>query len=65
VEFKPEVFQYLVEKHFRGKGRPMRCCHPRDLLLQVCNYSNFNGIPAVMTEDTMDFAVENYFAVME
>ncbi|RIK82499.1 MAG: AAA family ATPase [Planctomycetota bacterium] len=65
IEFKPDVFEHLVERHYRRTGRPMRCCHPRDLLLQVKNFCNFNGIAAEMTNDTMDFAVENYFTIME
>ncbi len=64
VEFQPDVFEYLVERHYQRTGRPMRCCHPRDLLLQVKNFCNFNGITAEMTNDTMDFAVENYFTIM-
>lgn len=65
VEFRPDVFEYLVERHYRRTGRPMRCCHPRDLLLQVVNFCNFNGITPEMTNETMDFAVENYFTIME
>jgi hypothetical protein len=65
VDFREDVFAYLIERHYQRTGRPMRCCHPRDLLLQVKNFCNFNGIQAEMTNDTMDFAVENYFAVME
>ena len=65
VDFRDDVFAYLIDRHYQRTGRPMRCCHPRDLLLQFKNFCNFNGIQAEMTNDTMDFAVENYFAVME
>jgi hypothetical protein len=65
VEFREEVFAYLIDRHYQRTGRPLRCCHPRDLLLQVKNFCNFNGIAPEMTNDTMDFAVENYFTIME
>jgi hypothetical protein len=65
IEFKQDVFDYLVERHYQRTGRPMRCCHPRDLLLQVKNLCNFNGIEPSMTTENMDFAVENYFTIME
>ena len=42
----------------------MRCCQPRDLLLQIKNFCHYVKQPAVMTNQNLDFAVENYFAVM-
>ena len=42
----------------------MRCCQPRDLLMQVRNYCFYMDQQPQMTSETMDFAVENYFAVM-
>jgi hypothetical protein len=45
-------------------NRPLRFCHPRDLLLQVRNYCMYHGCPAEMTAEHFDRAVENYFAVM-
>jgi hypothetical protein len=54
----------MIERHFLATGRPMRCCHPRDLLLQVRSYCRFHRIPLELTEESMAFAVENYFTVM-
>ncbi len=59
-----EAIDYLVEKHFKAAGRPLRFCHPRDLLLQVANYCKYHDCPAEMTNEYFDRAVENYFAVM-
>ncbi len=42
----------------------MRCCHPRDLLTQARNMYLYEGRPMELTNDAMDFAVENYFAVL-
>jgi predicted ATPase with chaperone activity len=54
----------LIRKHYQGASRSFRCCHPRDLLLQIICYSTFHGQQPSMTEDAFDQAVENYFAVM-
>ena len=58
----------LVEKvlqiHFRDAERPMRFCHPRDLLLQIRNYCTFHGYPLELKLEYFELAVENYFSVM-
>ena len=63
-EFDADTVDYLVEKYYKGVGRPMRCCQPRDLLLQIRNHCLYQNTPAKMTRENIDFAVENYFAVM-
>ncbi len=64
VAYRREAIDYVIEKHFKAAGRPLRFCHPRDLLLQVVNYCKYHKCPAEMTNEYFDRAVENYFAVM-
>lgn len=63
-EWRPHLIQYLIEKHYLPHNRPLRNCHPRDLLLQVTNYCKFLKLPKEITEETLDFACENYFSIM-
>jgi predicted ATPase with chaperone activity len=63
-EYLDGPIEYCMRKHFHEASRPFRCCHPRDLLLQIRNYCRFKKIPQELTEEYFDFAVENYFAVM-
>jgi predicted ATPase with chaperone activity len=63
-EYKDEVVTYVIETHYKAVGRSMRCCQPRDLLLQARNMCLFETRALEMTNDAMDFAVENYFAVL-
>ena len=63
-EFKPELIKYLLQTHYMPVNRPLRNCHPRDILLQVRNYSLYNKIPMVLTKESLDFACENYFSIM-
>ena len=64
IPHKPELIDYLIETHYKPLGRPMRNCHPRDLLLQVRSYCYFNSVPIELKREYLDFAVENYFSIM-
>jgi hypothetical protein len=64
VIYHGDAVDRLIERHFTATGRPLRFCHPRDLLLQVMNYCRYHKCPAEMTDEYFDRAVENYFAVM-
>lgn len=64
IPYNRESVEYLVATHYRRTHRPFRFCHPRDLLLQICNYCKYHDTPSEMTAEHFDRAVENYFAVM-
>ena len=64
VEYDEAVVDYLLETHYKAINRPLRCCQPRDLLLQIRNFCRYVRKPAKMTNESIDFAVQNYFAVM-
>jgi predicted ATPase with chaperone activity len=64
VEMRPGSVDHLVEKHYKAVGRPFRCCHPRDLLLQILNAAAYNDDAPVATPEAFDAACENYFAVL-
>ena len=63
-EYRDDVVNYVIETHYRAMGRSMRCCQPRDLLLQARNMCLYENQDLAMTNDAMDSAVENYFAVL-
>ena len=63
-QYNKEAVDYLLEKHYKPTGRPLRACQPRDLLLQVRNFCTYNNMPKVMTPEAFDFACENYFSIM-
>jgi predicted ATPase with chaperone activity len=56
------AIHYLLETHYQPVNRPLRFCHPRDLLRQVRNYCEFHKQPLSATNETLDVAVRNYFA---
>jgi len=64
IRYDGSAVDYLVDTHYRQAGRPFRCCHPRDLLLQIMNHAAYHGDDATMTPQHFDVACRNYFAVM-
>ncbi|MEC8410467.1 MAG: AAA family ATPase, partial [Planctomycetota bacterium] len=55
---------YLIERHYSSQGRPFRNCQPRDLLLQIKYYCEYLDEEPKLTPESIDFAAENYFAVV-
>jgi predicted ATPase with chaperone activity len=64
VAYDPSTVEYLLERHYRATNRPLRRCHPRDLLLQVRCYCIYNDLPMAITTQALDMAFENYFTVV-
>ena len=61
VHFDSDVFDRMIKRHYVPHDRGLRYCHARDLLSQIKTMCDYEGRPAVMTDDTVDRAVENYF----
>ncbi|MEM9187077.1 MAG: AAA family ATPase [Planctomycetota bacterium] len=61
-EVTSETLDLLIEDHFKIVDRPMRFCHPRDLLRQVKNYCEVHELPKRVTSEAVSVAVRNYFA---
>lgn len=57
-----DAIDYLIEEHYQRGQRSMRYCHPRDLLLQVKNFCEFQDRPFQLSRKAFDVAVANYFA---
>lgn len=64
LELDEAVIEPLLARHFRGQERPMRMCHPRDLLVLVKNLCEFREIPGEVTGELLDEAVSLYFSVV-
>jgi hypothetical protein len=64
VPYEEAMVEYLIETHYMPTNRPFRNCQPRDLLLQIRNYCNYNRLPVTMTEESVDFAADCYFSVL-
>jgi DNA-binding PadR family transcriptional regulator len=61
VPFDEGGLRHLMAR-YRGEGRPLMACQPRDLISQVCDYAVFNGGVPAMSAEMLDWAWNNYFA---
>ena len=57
-----QAITYLIDTHYTKANRPLRYCHPRDLLRQIRNFCEFHTRPLEVTQETLDVAIRNYFA---
>jgi len=60
LQVEAGAFDYLLTQHFAN--RPMRFCHPRDLLRQVRDQQSFVGAALMVDKTTIDEAIDTYFA---
>jgi hypothetical protein len=65
LRFHQVMVAYLQRRHYAPAGRPLRSCHPRDLLDQVAALCRYRGIEPVITRDLLDAACASYFVDQE
>ena len=59
-----DAVEHLLATHYRPRQRPLRRCHPRDLLLQIRNFCRYTGSDMDMRPELLDMVVENYFTMV-
>ena len=61
LRYHQVMVAYLERRHYAPHGRPMRSCHPRDLLDQVTALCRYRGIEPVISRELLDAACRSYF----
>jgi hypothetical protein len=61
LRFHQVMVAYLQRRHYGPARRPMRACHPRDLLDQVTALCRYRGIEPAITRELLDAACSSYF----
>ena len=61
VPFEKEGFSYLVDTYYRKVDRPLRACHPRDLVEQIATIARYNEEEPALSKEYIDQACANYF----
>ncbi len=62
VTFDKEAFKHLLLEHYRKTGRPLKACHPRDLLEQLTDFATYRNVSSEMTIELIDLAARSYFS---
>jgi hypothetical protein len=65
LRFHQVMVAYLQRRHYSPLRRPMRACHPRDLLEHVTAMCRYRGIEPVITRELLDAACSAYFVADE
>ncbi len=61
LPFHRILVTYLQRRYYGLSRRPMRACHPRDLLDQVTALCRYRGSEPAITRDLLDKACDAYF----
>jgi predicted ATPase with chaperone activity len=62
IEFDEDAYAYLMQKYYTDMDRPLRACHPRDLIKQMAMIAKYRGKPLIMSKELVDQAARTYFA---
>jgi hypothetical protein len=61
LECGPSMVDRFVDRHYRKTGKPMRRCHPRDVITHAIDLIRFERLDYYLTEDVLDRAFEGCF----
>jgi predicted ATPase with chaperone activity len=61
IAFQKEGLTYLLREHYIKPDRPLRACHPRDLLDEILDISRYMDMAPTLSKDLIDRACRAYF----
>ncbi|HEY3359764.1 MAG TPA: ATP-binding protein [Polyangia bacterium] len=61
IAYDEAAVDHLLAAHYRARRRPLRACHPRDLVQQLRDIQRFTGELPPLTPATMDRVAALYF----
>jgi hypothetical protein len=61
LKFDEEVVQKIIQHYYVQHDRPLRACHPRDLLEKLLDRANFLEKTPQLTYEDLDLACQTYF----
>jgi len=61
VPYDDQSLAYLLKEYYIKKQRPLRACHPRDLLDELVGIARFLNQPPRLSKELLDKACEVYF----
>jgi hypothetical protein len=61
VHFESGAVEYLLREYYQRHRRPLRACHPRDLVEHVIDLARFNEMPPTLTSQALDHICRTYF----
>lgn len=65
IPYRDEALVYLLQEYYIKPGRPLRGCHPRDLLEELINIARFSGQKPALTKELIDLAWASYYVDLD
>lgn len=62
VPYDDAAFERLLSEMHQAEGRPLMPCYPRDLVSQIVDFANYNGLKPELSPRLLKWAWSNYFA---
>ena len=57
----PSLLERFLDKHYRNAEKPMRRCHPRDVITHAIDLIRFERLSYELTEEVLDRGFESCF----
>jgi SpoVK/Ycf46/Vps4 family AAA+-type ATPase len=64
MEFREDMFDYLINNYYKRLNVKLNACHPRDLIDHIIDNAHYYKHAPQITREDMDDAWENYFVEM-
>ncbi len=61
LPYDAETVDYIIERYYRTVGRPMRSCHPRDIIERICDRASYEETSPTLDREAIDWACVGYF----
>ncbi len=61
VPYDDRGLAYLLQEYYIKPKRPLRACHPRDLVEQLCDIARYLNVPPTLSPELIDRAASAYF----
>jgi len=61
ITYDEQILAYILQEYYIKPDRPLRSCHPRDILDHLTDIARFQGIPPRLNKESVDHACSGYF----
>ena len=59
--YSDQAVTQLITQHYESSERPLRRCHPRDLIRQLSSYCDYHELPHEMRGEWLTHVAQDYF----
>jgi hypothetical protein len=61
IPFSDDGLRYLLHEYYAKIDRPLRACHPRDIVEEIMDIARYRDVPPTLSKELIDRACKAYF----